>query len=109
MIYLNIAEDWKAYGDHEIPKIELALLEHNDNTDITLCTSTHMVLDLLRALIAEGKVDYNDVVFTYKGNRVLIGYYGYIETWPDGLCDIDIELCTRILKGYITREEPKNE
>ena len=110
MILLEIAERWEAYGDHKMPWIEELFLQKDKLRDIAFFTSTHMVLGLLRALIAEGKIDCDDVVFIYKNECIPINKYGHIDKWPKDLCETNIQFSMRVLDGAIaTRKREREE
>jgi hypothetical protein len=71
--------------------------------------STGNIFYAIRLLIALDKLDYNKVVFVYKGEEIKINRFAAITTWPEGFCTNEIRICETILKTAINKRKKEKE
>lgn len=81
-----------------------------DNSNITLVRTynTTLPFTIVRALIAEGRIDHNDVQFVY--NEADFDFspneFGAYSDYPDEM-DIESRYCERILRGAVAKRKSK--
>lgn len=69
--------------------------------------STSNVITAIRALIAEGRLDHNEVQFVYRGQFIWPNEYGAIPAWPSGFCAAEGRLVDRIIEGAMKKRREK--
>lgn len=57
--------------------------------------STSNIFYALREKIIKGDIDYKLIVFRFKGKDFTINEYGIID-WPEGFCDVELNLAKNI-------------
>lgn len=70
----------------------------------TYCNS--LPFTIVRALIAEGKIDYKDVTFIYNDEYFNPNEFGAIHDYPDSM-DVESNYCERVLRGAVAKRKSK--
>lgn len=63
--------------------------------DVTI--SQAILVDAIRVLVNQGKLDADDFLFRYKDIDLIVNDYGRIDEWPKGFCDLPTDLLTKLL------------
>lgn len=71
----------------------------NDSEDIEMSIGNFLVLEEIRARVAENKIDCNKIQFKFAPTQeiIKINEKGRLSHWPDGFCDIFDKILDRIL------------
>jgi hypothetical protein len=101
------------YSEKGIPVNDFYALSTAENIklvdNLELCYSTSNIFNAIRLLIVQDKLDFNNIVFVYKGEEIKITKYGSILNWPDGFLDLDMEICEGILFGSMNKYKKEKE
>ena len=91
-------------SDHNIEQD--LLTNYKLSKDSRIRTSCELVILVARALIAEGKLDKNEVEFKYEGESLgFANKYGQLENYPLGFCDTSDSYLDRLLEAQCAKEE----
>lgn len=105
----------KAYSDFEVEDVVRKSISNyknfreeydvlGDNTDYEIRTSTENVLTIVRLVVAEGELNYEDVVIVYENKEYYLDKYGaYKEVFTLENCQQ--KLLDRILQANFKMEE----
>jgi hypothetical protein len=61
--------------------------------------STANFITVCRVLIKEGFADHRDVRFLFEGQYIGMNKDGRSNTWPNGFCDSELIMLSRLLRG----------
>lgn len=67
--------------------------------------SSENYISAARALIAEGKIDSEKVVFEFEGKQFKPNKYGALQNWPNGFCDYGMIFAERVLRGAFSKKK----
>jgi hypothetical protein len=90
--------DWQAWVDK--------IMCHKDQ-NLRWEVSTTLPINAVRLLIAQDKLNTEEVIFKYKGLRVVVNEYGAILDWPQGFCMGDQHIVEDILRNGIRKRKEK--
>jgi hypothetical protein len=94
-----------AWSDFGIREQAQALAEGGGS--VSTCTGN--LIHAVRLLIAEGKVDANDIELRFNGSHVICNRYGAIVECPCGFADTDVRICEDILKAAMCKRSKERE
>lgn len=97
MKYVHFEEAALPVADWNAEKTAEMLIHCN-----ILMTSNALVVDFVRALVAEGVIT-DQVTILFKGQHLLVDANGRIENWPNGFADEQERALERILKAGAER------
>lgn len=80
----------------------------DDDQCHSILVSNEMLIDLVRAMIARGEVDYTNVSFEYEGNEIKVNRYGAMDS-PRGFCDLHVSLAEEILKSAMSTRKKERK
>ena len=111
MITLEYCEDGEPVSDfnyrHWLEKFTLTIRAGLD-IDANYKVSTSLPIIAVRHEIAKGEIDHQKIIFKFGEHHLRSNEYGVMDNWPEGYCDIDLDLCSKILRlGAKKRKEKK--
>lgn len=73
-----------------------------DNANFGACVASELYINVVRLLIATGRINYKLVKFIFvneKGTHyeIFVDKYGCLSEWPKGFCDISEKLLTELV------------
>lgn len=107
MLIIEYHRDGKAYGDHEAEgAVKKYYQESIDrpHTEITMVTSTHMIINFALLLVAEGVIPHTDLVIRVDGKDSMPDKRGQIEAGTPGL-QLHAKLMQRTSQAWATQDD----
>lgn len=105
MIRITYSKDGKSNPDAKSEKLALMLHEYKNN----YTTSTNSLITAFRMLIAEGKIPHDEIVFVYEEEELTSNEYGTLNKFPEGFCDVELNLLFRIMNAQRKRVKEKGD
>ena len=65
---------------------------------LEIIVGSSLIIEEIRALIAEKTISNKDVTFIFKGEEIHSGTDGSLEYWPIGFCDIYSNILRRVAR-----------
>ena len=76
---------------------EKIVLAETQTSSMTLTVSSSLIIEEIRALIAEDAISNNDITFIFRGEEIHPEIDGGLAYWPGGFCDIYDNILERLL------------
>ena len=90
---IEYAIDGEAISDFQAENLAYNFLKSKDNY---IKVSSSIFILAIRVLIKEEIIDYTNVEFLFKGQKLKVNMDGR-GYWPDGFCDLEDDLISRLL------------
>jgi len=84
--------------------IENKANEFLNSTETKIVVSTFNFINAVRAIVAEDRFDYRNVVFFYKEEEIYLNKYARFDKSLPGFYSPDIDLLHRILSSSINKK-----
>lgn len=96
----NPVNDFFLDGEIKIVKDVISAFE-----DYTLYYSTENIFVRIRLEIVLGNIDSTNIQFEYDFKPVHVNRFGAIIDWPNGFCDIVIDMSEKILRNALAKKK----
>lgn len=60
-------------------------------------TSSEVLINAFRVLVKRGHIPYEELIFKYKDQILLINKYGKLDHWPKCFCDYTEEMMSELI------------
>jgi len=98
MITIEYCKEGLAISDFEYQKYVDIIKDYiMHNNDFDLKVSTEVLVNAIRVEIYKGNIDCNDIGFMFEDKILYPDKDGRIQNWPNGFCDINLELIEKLL------------
>lgn len=87
--------DGKVYS--YVKKLAVAADMCKEPVEVTV--GSFMVIEEIRALIFEGALFHEDVVFKFEKEKIYLDRFGTPTCWPAGFCDVYSKTLRRLIKN----------
>jgi hypothetical protein len=77
----------------------LAVIAETCEKPMKITVGSSMVIEEIRALIFEGELSHEDIIFKFKEEELLIDRFGTPTHWPVGFCDIYGKTLRRLIRN----------
>ena len=91
---IEYTSDGRSFADDKVEEEARHFLSSEEDY-IKVSNNTFVLA--ARTLIHEKFIPHTEVVFLFKGTKLLPNKDGRLEYWPDGFCDIEEKLYSRML------------
>ena len=98
------APDGVAFSDEECERAARLFLALPSEQQAEIRVSTSNFVLAVRALVAENLFSWNDVQFKYNDLIIPVHQYGTLPHWPQGFCDMDQKLLSRIIRSRFPKK-----
>lgn len=78
---------------------ELAVIAETRAVPMEVTIGSFMVIEEVRALIFEGALSHEDIMFKFEGREIRIDKFGTPAYWPAGFCDAYGKILRRMIKS----------
>ena len=95
---IEFHEDGIAIADNKAEDAARDFLK--DATQDSIKVSTDNFILAIRCLVYERRFPYDQVIFLFKGKKILLDKYSRIAHWPNGFCDHQELWLSRLLAEY---------
>ena len=89
--------------DSEIESIKETIREWSEGFRIWY--STENIFTRIRYEIVSGNIDEKDIVFVFNDEILPVNRFGAIMNWPNGFCDVNINLSESILRKALAKKK----
>ena len=87
MFIIEYTAEGKAISDFGIPEFCATVAERVRLGSGRLQVANCVPIDAIRAAIFRGDIDYREITFEFKGERIVPDSSGHLSSWPPGFCD----------------------
>ena len=104
MLILRYIATGQAVNDASVQDFVDNLISLNNETGkASADVGNFLVIDCLRAAIAEGKIPYTDVVAKINDNTVEFDEYANTINWPKGFTDPTVQYLRTIMSARVNK------
>ena len=98
MLYIKYTKGGDSCPDHQAELEVRSAYIQSKESDVTICTSSEIVILAARTLVAEGVLEPHKVVFGYHGKEEHPDQFGRLELFSEaGFCCVGDKLLDRLI------------
>lgn len=107
MLKIKFHKDGICMSDEIIEEwIDNLITRYSFTNDYEVTISNEIIVDAIRLRVIKGEINYKEIEFDYKEQKLYLNEYANFSEYPEGFCTMGLNIVMQILN--LQRKKRKN-